>query len=282
MDHDQAVKLGKGLFFGGTTLCLAVMFLYLTPQTLAYIDHSNHLEGKPVPADVVRGKQAFQKFVCMDCHTILGDGTQYAPDLGRVGITRDASFVKQYVRNAHGINPQSAMPTFNAMSDQEASDLASFLEFTSKINLPEGLWAEMKAKHDPYDKRAYQLESNPFALSYWPPRPMNADAPAPAASGRDPKIAEGESLFHANAVASCQTCHTVHGQGGQIGPDLSDVGSPGRKSRYGHGVDARFLQTKLQEPGADNPAGTSAMPSYKSLSDAQRDALVAYLSSLGR
>lgn len=175
MDNEKAARWGKGLFFIGSAACLLTMFAYLTPQTLAYINQSNHMEnGRGVPAEVVRGKQVFHKFVCMDCHTILGDGTQFAPDLGRIAILRDDSYLKFYVRNA-GKTPTSAMPTFDKMSEQEADDLVAFLDFTSQVNLPEGLWAEMKAKHDPYDPRAYQEATNPFFRSYWPPRPMKAE-----------------------------------------------------------------------------------------------------------
>jgi nitric oxide reductase subunit C len=172
MDNEKAARLGRLLFFIGSAACLIAMFGYLTPTTLAYINKSNHMDnGRGVPADVVRGKQAFHKFVCMDCHTILGDGTQYAPELGRVGISRDPNFLKLYIKDARAINPNTGMPKM-AITDQEAEDLVAFLTWTSKINLPEDLWAEMKAKQDPYDPRAYDEKTNPFFRSYWPPRPM--------------------------------------------------------------------------------------------------------------
>jgi nitric oxide reductase subunit C len=281
MDNEKAARLGKIFFFTGSLACLGVMFSYLTPATLAYINQSNHIEGQGIPAEVVRGKQAFHKFVCMDCHTIMGDGTQYAPELGRIAIKRDADFLRKYVKDAHAINPNTGMPTFSAMTDQEAQDLASFLEWTSKINLPEGLWAEMKAAHDPYDARAYKSETNPFYRSYWPPRPMSAEkSQAAAPANADPLVAEGAKLFHANQLASCETCHQVGGQGGTIGPDLSQVGSPDHKSRYGAATDAKFLATKLVDPGADTPQKSSAMPSFKGLPDRERQAIVAYLLSL--
>jgi nitric oxide reductase subunit C len=259
------------------------MFAYLTPVTLAYINQSNHLEnGKAVPADVVRGKQVIHKYVCMDCHTILGDGTQYAPELGRAAISRDDAFLQAYVKNASGINPSSGMPAFKHMTDQEAQDLVAFLNFTSKVNLPEDLWAEMKANHDPYDPRAYEEKTNPFFRSYWPPRPMSADkkAAAPATTSADPLVAEGAKLFHQNKVASCNTCHKVGGEGGAIGPDLSTVGASGYKTRFGGAVTADYLASKLKNPAVDNPAKNSAMPSYEGLSADQQQALVAYLLSL--
>jgi nitric oxide reductase subunit C len=173
MDHEKAARIGRYLFFAGSFACLAVMFAYLTPATLAYINDSNHIDAAGVPADVVKGKQAFHKFVCIDCHTILGDGTQYAPDLGRIAIAREDAFLQLYIKNPQGVNPVAGMPTM-AITDQEAKDIVAFLNFTSQVNLPLPLWKEMKAKHDPYDARAYEAATNPFYRSYWPPRPMNA------------------------------------------------------------------------------------------------------------
>lgn len=282
MDNEKAARLGKRLFFIGSGACLVSMFAYLTPVTLAYINESNHLEnGKAVPADVVRGKQAFHKYDCMDCHTILGDGTQYAPELGRLGITRTDAFLKAYMKDPASINPSTGMPTFKHMTDEEATDLVAFLNFTSKVNLPEGLWAEMKANQDQYDVRAYDTKTNPFAQSYWPPRPMSADKKAaPASTSSDPLVLEGSQLFHKNAVASCASCHKIGGEGGAIGPDLSAVGSSGYKTRFGSVVTAAYLESKLTDPAVDNPAKNSAMPSYAGLSADQRKALVAYLLSL--
>ena len=175
MDHEKAARLGRSLFFVGSAACLATMFFYLAPASLAYMNEANHVGPEGVPAEVARGKQVWQKFLCIDCHTLLGDGTQYAPELGRIGIKRDDAYLKAYVMNAQMLNPSGGMPAFPAMTEKEADDLVAFLNHTSQVNLPKPLWAEMKAKRDPYDKRAYAPETNPFYRSYWPPRPMSAD-----------------------------------------------------------------------------------------------------------
>lgn len=282
MDNEKAAKLGRLLFFIGSGACLAWMFLHLTPATLAHIQKSNHMDnGRGVPEEVQAGKRAWQKFVCMDCHTILGDGTQYAPEVGRVAIYRDAEFLKKYIRDPKAINPNTGMPTM-AMTEKEAEEIVAFLTWTSKINLPEDLWEEMKANGDPYDPRAYDPEHNPFALSYWPPRPMNADKKTSAASVKsaDPLVAKGAELFHKNEVASCASCHKIGSEGGMIGPELTTIGSSDAVTRFGTPITAEVLSTKLVDPAADNPAKSSAMPSYKALAEEERKALVAYMMSL--
>ena len=54
-------------------------------------------------------------------------------------------------------------------------------------------------------------------------------------------LAQGEALFKSNG---CLGCHMIDGQGGDLGPDLSRVGSMRGPS---------YLHTKLLEPGADLP-----------------------------
>ena len=70
----------------------------------------------------------------------------------------------------------------------------------------------------------------------------------------------------------CLACHTVHGQGGDIGPDLSDEGEKGRSKDW--------LTTQIRTPKKHDP--TTAMPSFNTLPDNKVSELVAYLETLGR
>ena len=68
------------LFFGGTGLFFA-LFLVFSWDSLETIKVKTHEEA--LTAQVVAGKLAWQKYVCVDCHTIQGTGAYYAPDLTR-------------------------------------------------------------------------------------------------------------------------------------------------------------------------------------------------------
>ncbi len=68
----------------------------------------------------------------------------------------------------------------------------------------------------------------------------------------------------------CPSCHRINGQGGTIGPDLSNEGSKGRSRDW--------LATEVLNPGAHNPQ--TIMPSFDTLSDKQVNSLVDYLLSL--
>ena len=56
MDHEKAARLGRSLFFIGSAVCLAAMFFYLTPASLAYMNEANHVGPNGVPEEVARGK----------------------------------------------------------------------------------------------------------------------------------------------------------------------------------------------------------------------------------
>jgi ubiquinol-cytochrome c reductase cytochrome b subunit len=85
-----------------------------------------------------------------------------------------------------------------------------------------------------------------------------------AASGR---VQKGRELYQAEG---CTACHKVNGQGGVVGPDLSDEGNRGRS--------ADWLAAQIRNPKAHDPS--SVMPPYPSLSQEQIESLIAYLLSL--
>lgn len=58
----------------------------------------------------------------------------------------------------------------------------------------------------------------------------------------------GAALYRSEQAA-CVSCHTVHGRGGAIGPDLSDIGR--RRS-------AAYLRRALTDPGAEVPQSFNA------------------------
>jgi ubiquinol-cytochrome c reductase cytochrome b subunit len=80
------------------------------------------------------------------------------------------------------------------------------------------------------------------------------------------QIALGKKLF---ASAGCIACHAINGEGGAIGPDLSNESQKGRT--------AAWLATQLVTP--KQHLATSMMPPT-TLAVPERDALIAYLLSM--
>jgi ubiquinol-cytochrome c reductase cytochrome b subunit len=105
-----------------------------------------------------------------------------------------------------------------------------------------------------------------------PPRPgapaePNKGATAPSGKVTSANIQKGQELYQSQG---CAACHKINGQGGAVGPDLSNEGGKGRSRDW--------LTIQIRDPKAH--AAASIMPSYSSLSQEQIEDLVAYLLSL--
>jgi mono/diheme cytochrome c family protein len=102
------------------------------------------------------------------------------------------------------------------------------------------------------------------------PSPRGPAAP-PGVQGDPPSspasVQKGKDLFD---TLGCMGCHTVNGQGGTVGPNLSHEGDQGRSRQW--------LETQIRHPRTYDPQ--TLMPSYDNLSDEQVSSLVDYLLSL--
>ena len=74
---------------------------------------------------------------CIGCHTLLGEGAYFAPELGNVYIRfgRSKEAIKAFIKSrpAGGIPGRRSMPQFNFTED-ELDAIADFLEYTSGID----------------------------------------------------------------------------------------------------------------------------------------------------
>jgi sulfur oxidation c-type cytochrome SoxX len=84
----------------------------------------------------------------------------------------------------------------------------------------------------------------------------------------EPFTKEAPKLFAEN----CAVCHKIDKVGGEVGPDLSLIGSARSKA---------FIKNYVTDPTASNPG--TVMPAFKGqLTDVQIEDVARYLSSLGR
>ena len=82
------------------------------------------------------GKSVWEKNDCVGCHTLLGEGAYFAPELGNVykrfGNSTEAikAFIKS--RPVDGIPGRRSMPQFN-LTEEELEGVAQFLKYASGI-----------------------------------------------------------------------------------------------------------------------------------------------------
>lgn len=213
----------KAFFLIGTGVCFAA-FIGLTLDTFKRMPSQTKQEK--MTAEVIRGKHLFDRNNCMGCHTILGEGAYYAPELTKVFERRGEAFIKAMLKDPQAMYPDSRKMTNYHFTDQEISDLTEFLKWIGEMD-----------------------------LNGFPPKP---DLAPSTVAGKQPQMFK----------QVCVSCHSIRGQGGQVGPALDGVGS--RR-------DANFLKAWLENPLAVK--ADSKMPKFP-LTESEINELVTYLSEL--
>lgn len=140
MNEGLTKTQARNIFYGGS-LFFFVLFGALTIQSHVYALNSSSNNDQLSPS-VIAGKRVWERNACIDCHTIIGEGAYFAPELGNVfvryGGKTDPDGAKEAIKawmksQPSGVAGRRQMPQFN-LSDQELTDLANFLEWVSKIN----------------------------------------------------------------------------------------------------------------------------------------------------
>jgi nitric oxide reductase subunit C len=182
-------KTAKLIFWGGTLSSL-ILFLILTVDTHRQVGALTHADK--LSAQVLDGKRAFQKYNCNDCHTILGFGGYYSPDLTRVYSRRGPDYIRNVLQHPEVAfaNSFRKMPQQH-ISETEIGNLVAFFEWVNNIETND--WP-------PQDSKKYRAANR---LS--------------SAAG----VSRGAALFQENR---CFDCHKLEGVGGDTGPALDQAG----------------------------------------------------------
>lgn len=134
MSSSFTTTTARNIFYGGTLFFLLV-FLALTFQNEEIIPKRDRREMLSNP-QIAAGKKLWETNNCIGCHTLLGEGAYFAPELGNVVVRLGSKeAVKAFIqgRPAEGIPGRRSMPQFN-FSDKDLDAIADFLEYVSKID----------------------------------------------------------------------------------------------------------------------------------------------------
>ena len=132
-------KQARAFFLGGTLVTFLV-FIGLTVYSLSLSqDQSNH---ENITESVVRGKKIWEENNCMGCHTILGEGAYYAPELtkviDRLNLKYDGQgeeVIKSILMSEGPWQPNGRKMVAYSMTEQEAKDMIAFFEWIGEIDL---------------------------------------------------------------------------------------------------------------------------------------------------
>jgi nitric oxide reductase subunit C len=262
----------RGFFFAGTFF-FVTLFILLTIHTHTTIAARTHEEG--LTETVRHGKHVWGKYNCENCHTLLGEGAYYAPDLTQIVLQRGPAYLTQFLADPSKYYSEARdgrlMPTLGLSPDEIAAVIA-FLDWVGHID-----------------------------TNGWPPRPILVAGVSsrglPGVAGvatSDEASSRGKALF--NGAGICMTCHATEPGVVLVGPSLAAIGKraderihdPQYKGSAKSGAD--YLEESILKPGAfivpgdkyKTPAGTSLMPEGfdKMLKPEQVKDLVAYLKTL--
>jgi nitric oxide reductase subunit C len=179
-------KAARNFFIWGTVICTA-LFIWLTIDTHTTIPKRTHTDQ--LTDEVVLGKRVWHKHNCNDCHTILGIGGYYSPDLTKAYSTRGEMWLKTFLKN-----PESPDPKRRKMPNQNLSE-----DEIKKLK-----WVDA-------------IDTN-----QWPPKPVGEAKPQEVALKEKSQNLLGKNVFD---QYRCDLCHKIEGRGGTIGPDLSHEGN---------------------------------------------------------
>jgi nitric oxide reductase subunit C len=121
----------RNIFWGGSVF-FALLFTGLIVNSEQQTPtRSNAAEITPA---VARGKEVWETRNCIGCHTLLGEGAYFAPELGNVHQRRGGEFIKAWIKaQPSGAPGRRQMPQFN-LTEQQLDDLVEFLKWTGQIN----------------------------------------------------------------------------------------------------------------------------------------------------
>jgi nitric oxide reductase subunit C len=136
MSGSFPTSTSRNIFLGGTVFFF-LLFLALTYQNEQALPARDNRQN--LTPQVIAGKKIWETRNCIGCHTLLGEGAYFAPELGNVykrrgGDQGGTEFIKAWIKaQPTGAPGRRQMPQFN-LTDKELDDIAAFLKYTSEIN----------------------------------------------------------------------------------------------------------------------------------------------------
>ena len=263
------------MFFIGGTLLFAAIFVILTVDSHRQFNTLTNAD-RITPA-VSEGKAVWHRKNCVNCHTLLGEGAYYAPDLTKITQQRGTAYLTAFLKDPSQFYSERVhrrlMPN-PKLSDAEIAQVIAFLDWVSKID-----------------------------NNGWPPRPILVSGSAfpsaevqptlGGAASNDP-MALGQLLFR-SMPPGCFACHSTIAGTTLAGPSLAGIASrAGARVRqadyHGTATDAAgYIRESINTPSAYvvsgamfSAGGRSFMPDnfHVILTPKQIDQLVAYLLTL--
>ncbi len=131
MSQGFTSQMARNIFYGGTVF-FVLLFAALILHTETKIPQRS--KAAEITPAVVRGKHIWETRNCIGCHTLLGEGAYFAPELGNVYTRRGPDFIKAWMQaQPTGAPGRRQMPQFH-LNDEQLNDLVEFLKWTNGVD----------------------------------------------------------------------------------------------------------------------------------------------------
>jgi nitric oxide reductase subunit C len=124
-------QMARNIFYGGA-MFFALLFAAIVFHTEQRIPERSNAQA--ITPAVVAGKKIWETRNCIGCHTLLGEGAYFAPELGNVYKRRGPDFIKGWMKaQPTGAPGRRQMPQFH-LTEQQLDEVVEFLKWTSEVN----------------------------------------------------------------------------------------------------------------------------------------------------
>ena len=121
-------------FFVGVTAVFGLVFVGLTVHSHTRFGELTNSEA--LTEEVERGKEVWHRKNCVNCHTLMGEGAFYAPDLTEITEHRGAAYLTQFLKEPgrfYSAEEDGRVMTNPALSDEEIAQVIAFLKWIAGI-----------------------------------------------------------------------------------------------------------------------------------------------------
>ncbi len=296
-----------------------MLLIFLSLSAVSFIDARNQVTPDNVrfgSHEAVAGKRVFQAYNCMGCHTMVGNGAYFGPDLTNAYEHAGPAWLAAFLPSA-GTWPTSAALNIQLQNAEQVADSG-----TQSLDDYYGKYpgaAERVQRRGGHDSMmpnlplsadevanliAYLKYTSAMNTEGWPPKPkidglmskyaslgFNVASAAPAVAVAAATTATAQAVddpaTHGAQLVKDYACTACHS------PDKQKLVGPGWGGLYGSNVtltdgstvvaDDAYLTESIRNASAQIVAGYAAgtMPEYANmLSDDEAAAMVAYIRSL--
>ena len=126
-------KQAKAFFIGGTVLFFLI-FLGMSVDSLMHGIPENTNDDKLTDSSRL-GKLLWEENNCMGCHTLMGEGAYYAPELTKVFSRKGAPYIRTVLNTKGGWGPRGRKMVEYNFTEEEVTGIIDFFEWMDNVYL---------------------------------------------------------------------------------------------------------------------------------------------------